>query len=61
MDSDEINSIDGHPQKVIFLNEPGEDYQEDEKENRPNEDRVAFEKFNIFVIVSLYIHALVSV
>jgi hypothetical protein len=56
VDGDEIDSVEGHPQKVIFLNEKRKDYQKDEKKNRPNEDGVAFKKFNIFVIVSLYIH-----
>jgi hypothetical protein len=56
MNGDEIDSVDGHPQKVIFLNEKGENSQKDEKENRPNEDGVAFKKFDIFVIIALYIH-----
>jgi len=60
MDSDEINGIERHPQKVIFLNEKREDSQKDEKENRPNEDGIAFKKFNIFVIITLYIHELLS-
>jgi hypothetical protein len=41
---------------VIFLNEQREDSQKDEKENRPNEDGVALKEFNIFVIITLYIH-----
>jgi hypothetical protein len=60
MNGDEIDSVDGHPQKVIFLNEKGEDSEKDEKENRPNEDGVAFKKFNIFVIIALYIHESLS-
>jgi hypothetical protein len=56
MDDDEINGIKGHPQKVIFLNEKREDSQKDEKENGPDEDGIAFKKFNIFVIITLYIH-----
>jgi hypothetical protein len=61
MDGDEINGIEGHSQQVIFLNEKREDPQKDEKENRPNEDGVALKKFNIFVIISLYIHVVLSV
>jgi hypothetical protein len=60
MNGDEINGIEGHPQKVIFLNEQREDSQKDEKENRPNEDGVALKEFNIFVIITLYIHEQLS-
>lgn len=60
MDGDEIDCIERQPQKVIFLNEQGKDYQKDEKENRPNEDGVALKKFNIFVIITLYIHEGIS-
>jgi hypothetical protein len=56
MDADEIDSVEGHPQKVIFLNEKREDSQKDEKENGPDEDGVAFEEFNVFVVITLYIH-----
>jgi hypothetical protein len=41
---------------MIFFNEQREDPQKDEKENRPNEDGVAFEKFNVFVIIALDVH-----
>jgi len=60
MNSDEINGIEGHPQKVIFLNEQREDPQKDEKENGPNKDGVTLKEFNIFVIISLYIHERLS-
>jgi hypothetical protein len=41
---------------VILGNEPRQDGQEDEKKNRPKEDRAAFEELNILVIVTLYVH-----
>jgi hypothetical protein len=56
MDGDEIHGVEGHPQKVILLNEQREDSQKDEKQDGPDEDGVTFKKFNIFVIIALYIH-----
>jgi len=41
---------------VILLNEKRKIPKKDEKGDRPNEDGVAFKKFNVFVIIALYIH-----
>jgi hypothetical protein len=43
---------------VILGDEPRQDGQEDEKKNRPKEDRAAFEELNILVIVTLYVHGM---
>ena len=41
---------------MIFYDQPRQDSQKNDKEDGPNEDGIAFEKLNVFVIVSLDIH-----
>ncbi len=41
---------------MIFHDEPGQDGEEDEKENGPDEDRVTLKELDIFIIITLYVH-----
>ena len=41
---------------MIFHDEPGQDGEKDEKENGPDEDRVALKELDIFIIITLDIH-----
>ena len=41
---------------MISCDQPGQDSQKNEKEDGPDEDGVAFEEFDILVVIALYVH-----